>query len=85
MLGLFGILDQGNYYETPHNEVAHPTTRSQNTSLSDDDLVEKIARCWMRDLVKAIFKVLVIGSYTLSGDLVIGGTTVFNQFQESLH
>jgi hypothetical protein len=61
MVGLFSFLEQGNYNETPDNEVAHPTTRSQNTSLSGDDLVKKIACCWMRDLVIAIFKDPVIG------------------------
>jgi hypothetical protein len=32
-------------YGTPDNEVAHPTTRSQNTSLLDDNLVLEITRC----------------------------------------
>jgi hypothetical protein len=48
---------------TPDNEVTHPTTKSQNTSLSNDDLVvRKSARCRMQGLVIAICKVLVIGS-----------------------
>jgi hypothetical protein len=51
--------------KTPDNEVAHPTTRSQNTSLSDDDLVRKCARCRMQDLVIAFCEDLVIGSYAI--------------------
>ncbi len=51
--------------KTPDNEVAHPTTRYQNTSLSDDYLIIKIARCQKRDLVLAIHKGLVIGSFAI--------------------
>jgi hypothetical protein len=67
---------------TPDNEVVYPTTRSLKNSLS-----EKEPRCQM---ITSFEKLLVVGweaslypflscsltKTTLSGDLVIGGTTV---------
>jgi hypothetical protein len=63
VVGHFGVLESvskvpqliaRNLYETPDNEIAHPTMRSQNTLLSDDNLIIEISHCRMRDLVLVI-------------------------------
>jgi hypothetical protein len=59
-----------------YNEVFEDLVIRERTSLSDDDLIWKSTRCRMGGLVIAVFSCSLITDATLSGDLVIGGTTV---------